>query len=70
MGIPFGIISAYYHQTCIDYAITLFSYIGISMPTFWLGYILQNIFSLNLHWFESSQRISLELSNQLVKHTN
>jgi peptide/nickel transport system permease protein len=40
------------------------------MPTFWLGYIFQNVFSRDLHWFGSSQRIPLELGQELVKHTN
>ena len=49
-GIPFGIICALRRGKWIDTVVTIFANLGITMPTFWLGFILIYIFSLQLHW--------------------
>lgn len=36
----FGILSAIYRNSILDHLIRLFTMIGISIPSFWLGYIL------------------------------
>jgi len=50
LGIPLGIFSARRHYSLADYAITVFSYIGISVPNFWFGLLLMLLFSVNLGW--------------------
>ncbi|WP_440766898.1 nickel ABC transporter permease [Natronorubrum sp. DTA7] len=40
IAIPAGVISAVYRGTWIDYASQVTSLIGVSMPNFWLGYLL------------------------------
>jgi len=50
LGIPLGIFSARRHYSVADYAITVFSYIGISVPNFWFGLLLMLLFSVNLGW--------------------
>lgn len=47
-GIPAGIISAYKHNSIIDYFFTFISLLGVSMPVFWLGVMLVLVFSVNL----------------------
>ncbi len=40
IAFPIGIISAIRQYSRLDYAVTTFSFIGLSMPTFWLGLML------------------------------
>ncbi|HEX2053191.1 MAG TPA: ABC transporter permease, partial [Actinomycetota bacterium] len=40
IAIPVGIISAIRQYSRLDYAVTAFSFLGLSMPTFWLGLML------------------------------
>lgn len=53
LGILIGIYSAVKKYTKIDYIATFFSFIGISIPNFWLGVMLILIFSVQLGWFKS-----------------
>ena len=50
IAIPLGIICALKPNSKIDYAINLFNFAGISLPSFWLGIVLIIIFSVNLGW--------------------
>jgi ABC-type dipeptide/oligopeptide/nickel transport system permease component len=52
-GIPLGVIAAVRRGGWIDYAVTLLSLIGISMPIFWLGLVLIYVFAIGLGWFPS-----------------
>jgi len=53
LGILIGVFSAVKRYTKTDYLATLFSFIGISIPNFWLGIMLILIFSVQLGWFKS-----------------
>ncbi len=46
-----GVYSAVRQYSFGDYAITVVSYFGFSMPTFWLGLMALILFSVQLHWF-------------------
>jgi cationic peptide transport system permease protein len=59
IGIPLGIISAYYHRKIPDTLILSGTLIGYSMPIFWWALLMIFIFALNLGWFPSSGRIGL-----------
>jgi peptide/nickel transport system permease protein len=50
IGIPIGAFSALRRYTVIDYSITVVSFIGISMPSFWVAFILITILSNQLGW--------------------
>ncbi|MHB1651486.1 MAG: nickel ABC transporter permease [Desulfitobacteriaceae bacterium] len=50
VALPLGILSAIYKNRMADYIIRLFSFIGISMPSFWLGLLLIYCFALKLKW--------------------
>ena len=50
IGFPMGLISALKINTLYDYFIRGIGYIGLSLPVFWLGMILQLIFFGILHW--------------------
>ena len=49
-AIPLGIAAAKRAGSLVDNAITVFSLVGISMPSFWLGLLLLQLFSLKLGW--------------------
>ncbi|HEV7127889.1 MAG TPA: ABC transporter permease [Ktedonobacterales bacterium] len=44
-----GVLSAVRQYSITDYSITTLAYFGISMPIFWFGLILQQIFGVQLH---------------------
>lgn len=50
ISIPLGILSAVYRNKWIDYAVRVFTFIGVSIPNFWLGLILLSIFGVKLRW--------------------
>jgi peptide/nickel transport system permease protein len=50
LGVPLGIITAVRRGKWMDTVVTLFSYIGITIPVFWLGLLLMYFFGLYLKW--------------------
>lgn len=50
ISIPLGVLSAVRHNRFIDYFIRLFSFIGNSMPGFFVSLLLIYFFSLKLNW--------------------
>jgi peptide/nickel transport system permease protein len=46
IAIPIGIISAVKQYSKLDYAVTTFSFFGISMPVFWFGLLMIMLFTL------------------------
>ncbi len=53
LGIFIGIISAVKQYSKTDYIATFFSFIGVSIPNFWLGVMLILAFSVQLGWFKT-----------------
>ena len=51
VALPLGIISALHRNSIIDNVIRCTTFIGISMPSFWVGLILLYVFGLQLGWF-------------------
>jgi peptide/nickel transport system permease protein len=54
LALPLGVISAVKRNTLADRLAMLLALIGQSMPTFWLGLLLIQVFAVGLHWFPSS----------------
>ena len=50
IALPLGIISAIKQYSIVDYLLTTFSFIGISVPQFWLGLMLLYLFGVSLGW--------------------
>lgn len=50
IALPAGIISALYKNSIWDYLFTLFAFLGLSMPSFWLALLLILLFAVNLGW--------------------
>lgn len=55
-SIPLGILSALKRHTPLDRSTLIFSLVGISMPSFYLGPLLALLFSIKLNWFPLSGR--------------
>ena len=53
LGIGIGMLSAVKQNTKIDYAASIFSFMGISIPGFWLGLMLILVFAVNLGIFKT-----------------
>ena len=50
VGVPLGILAARRRGRLVDGTIRLLSTLAVSMPVFWLGLILQNVFFARLGW--------------------
>ncbi len=50
IALPLGIVSAVKQNTAVDYVVTLFSFVGISVPSFWLGLMILYLFGVELGW--------------------
>lgn len=51
ISLPLGIFSAVHRNKIPDFVVRVFSFIGVSMPSFWVGLILLYIFGLKLGMF-------------------
>lgn len=54
ISVPLGILSAVYQNKWPDYLIRGITFIGISVPSFWIGLILLSIFGVTLRWVSVS----------------
>jgi peptide/nickel transport system permease protein len=54
IGIPCGIVSAVYRGRTVDQLFTGVAMLGASVPSFWLGIVLMQIFAVSLGWFPVS----------------
>ena len=50
ISIPMGIVAAVYQNKWPDYLVRGVTFIGVSVPSFWLGLILLSIFGVQLRW--------------------
>ena len=54
IAIPLGITAATHQYSIRDYLVTVFVLIGISLPSFFFGQMLKDIFANKLRWFPVS----------------
>jgi peptide/nickel transport system permease protein len=54
IGIPSGIISAVYRGRWLDQVVTGAAMLGASIPSFWFGIVLIQMFAVSLGWFPVS----------------
>ena len=50
VSIPLGILSAVYQNRWPDYLVRGLTFMGVSIPSFWVGLILLSIFGVTLRW--------------------
>ena len=63
IAIPLGIVSATKQYSITDYAVTVITMIGISLPSFFFAALLIKVFSSWLGWFPASGLVSAGGSN-------
>lgn len=56
IGVNAGIISAWFSKSWFDYGAMVLALIGVSMPIFWLGLMMQWGFSIQLDWLPTTGR--------------
>lgn len=61
VSIPVGVFSAVRSYSLGDYLVTLFAFLGISIPSFWFGLSLMQIFANHLHWLPSVGMHSVDI---------
>ncbi len=54
IAIPLGITAARHQYSALDYVVTIFVMIGISLPAFFFGQVLKDLFAIKLGWFPPS----------------
>ncbi|MEM9952597.1 MAG: ABC transporter permease [Chloroflexota bacterium] len=57
MGIVFGVISAVWRNSIIDYFVRVFALIGVSFPVFLLALVALTVFHAQLGWAEGPGRL-------------
>jgi len=50
IALPLGIVSAVRQNTAVDHGLTLLSFVGISIPSFWLALMILYFFGVELGW--------------------
>lgn len=58
IAIPLGIKAAIHQYGVVDYTVTIFAMIGISLPTFFLSALAIRLFAVQLGWFEVGGLVS------------
>jgi peptide/nickel transport system permease protein len=66
VGLPAGIISATKRNSPIDNMAMVGSLLGISMPIFWLGLMLNWVFAVQLGWLPSVTRLDSNIELQRI----
>jgi ABC-type dipeptide/oligopeptide/nickel transport system permease component len=61
IGIPLGVFSARLQGSPFDLAVRTGSIVGVSVPAFWLGLLLQIVFFRNLHLLPLAGRLDTDL---------
>jgi peptide/nickel transport system permease protein len=59
VAVPLGVLSAARRYTIIDHLATLFAFLGMSIPGFWLGIVLIIVFAVQLRWLPSGGMYTL-----------
>jgi peptide/nickel transport system permease protein len=70
IGIPLGRFAAKHNQTGRDAVVTMVSLLGISIPVFVLGYVLQYVFGVALQWVPTGGALDTRLSVSIPRVTN
>ena len=63
-----GVYSAVRQYSLFDYSVTLFSFLGISVPVFWLGLMLQLLLAVNLGWLPVAGFGAADNSMDVLRH--
>ncbi len=62
IAIPLGITAATHQYSLRDYIVTIFVMVGISLPSFFFGQWLKDVFAFKLGWFPASGLVNATAS--------
>lgn len=70
LAIPLGLLAGANRNRFIDKGINMFAYIGISLPSFWLGILFIYFFAVKLGWLPSMgmRTIGVNSTWDVIKH--
>lgn len=51
VALPLGIVTAVHKNKLLDYVIRFVSFVGVSLPNFWLALMLMFVLAVKLRWF-------------------
>lgn len=70
VAIPLGLAAGANRGRWPDKLVNLFSYVGISVPLFWLAILLIYLFAIYLHWLPSMgmRSIGINTPGDVIKH--
>ncbi|WP_019587659.1 ABC transporter permease [Deinococcus apachensis] len=70
IAIPLGVLSAVRKYSAVDYVITFLSFLGVSMPVFWLALMLQLVFAVQWRLLPSAgmQTIGSDSVLDIARH--
>ena len=60
IGIPLGVLSAIRRSTLTDSSVTVLALFLAAIPSFWLGLMLLQVFSIQLRWLPSHGAATLD----------
>ena len=63
IAIPLGVTAATHQYSARDYAVTIFTMIGISLPSFFFAAILIKVFAVDLGWFPIQGELDASVTN-------
>lgn len=66
IAIPLGVLSAVKKGSLFDNTVTMFSFAGMAIPSFWLGLMLMLLFSVKLHWLPATGNIILPVITMTI----
>jgi peptide/nickel transport system permease protein len=70
ISIPMSMIAGSRQNSLFDRGLSLISYIGISIPSFWFGMMLIYFFAVQLHWLPSMgmRTVGMDSAWDIIKH--
>jgi peptide/nickel transport system permease protein len=68
IAVPIGVISAVKRYSLTDAVVTVVSFIGVAIPSFWLGIILILIFAVSLGWLPTGGAQTVGEPFNIVDH--
>jgi peptide/nickel transport system permease protein len=60
LGVPLGVAAAYYQNSWLDRFVSIFAFVGFSMPSYWLALLLMLLFGVELNLLPISGMMSTE----------
>ncbi|WP_029088304.1 ABC transporter permease [Brevibacterium album] len=64
VGVPLGYLAAKHYGSALDHAFVTSSLIGITIPVFFMAYLLKFVFAVQLGWLPTTGRSSIRMATE------